>query len=47
VVQDELVNFAFWWGKPGDTVMFDTVVDAEIYHTEYLEVTDVSDVFQL
>jgi hypothetical protein len=47
VVQDELVNFAFWCGKPGDTVEFDTVIDAEIYHTEYIELTDVGGVFQL
>jgi hypothetical protein len=47
VVQDELVSFAFWWGKPGDTVVFDAVIDAEIYHTEYIELTDVGGVFQL
>jgi hypothetical protein len=47
VVQDELVKFAFWWGNPGDTVVFDTVIVAEIHQAEYVEVTDVSDVFQL
>jgi hypothetical protein len=47
VVQGKLEIFAFWWGKPGDTVVFDTVIDAEIYHTEYIELTDVGGVFQL
>jgi signal peptidase I len=34
-------------GKPGDTVVFDTVIVAEIYHTEYVELTVVGGVFQL
>jgi signal peptidase I len=34
-------------GKPGDTVVFDIVIVAEIYQTEYVELTDVGGAFQL
>ena len=37
----------FWGGEPGDTVVFDTVTVWEIHHTEYVELTDVGEVFQL
>jgi signal peptidase I len=47
VSQDELFIGAFWWGKPGDTVVFDTVIVAEVHQTEYLELPDVGEVFQL
>jgi hypothetical protein len=47
VSQDELFIGAFWWGKPGDTVVFDTVIVAEVHQAEYVELTDVGAVFQL
>jgi hypothetical protein len=47
VFQDERFIRAFWGGKPGDTVVFDTVTVAEIYHTKYVELLDVGGVFQL
>jgi hypothetical protein len=34
-------------GKPGDTVVFDTVTVADIHQAEYLKVTDIGEVFQL
>jgi hypothetical protein len=34
-------------GKLGDPVVFDTVTVADIHQAEYLEVTDIGEVFQL
>jgi hypothetical protein len=34
-------------GEPGDTVVFDTVIVAEVHQTKYLELPDVGEVFQL
>jgi hypothetical protein len=47
VFQDMHSIRSFWGGKPEDTVVFDTVTVAEIYHTEYVELIDVGGVFQL
>jgi hypothetical protein len=45
--QDYHVGGAFWGGMPSDTVMFDAAIVAEIYQTEYVELTDVGGVFLL
>jgi hypothetical protein len=34
-------------GNPGDTVVFDTVIVSDIHQAEYLEFTDIGEVFQL
>jgi hypothetical protein len=34
-------------GKLGDPVVFDTVIVSDIHQAEYLEFTDVGEVFQL
>jgi hypothetical protein len=48
VFQDKISIRDFWGGgEPGDTVVFDTVIVAEVHQTEYVELTNVGEVFQL
>jgi hypothetical protein len=47
VVQDILVIRAFWGEKARDTVVFDTVIVAQIHQTLHAELTDIGWVFQM
>jgi hypothetical protein len=47
IQQDYSVGDAFWGAIPMDTVVFDIAIVTETHQTEYVELTDVGEFFQL